>query len=287
MDSGLLQLRKLTLEDSQLVQQMHTDIEDDYILTIFPDLVSSEANGMFGLYSDQDLLAIAGYTLFPGGYAMLGRLRSDKRFHSKGHATEILSQIRTQLERDPTVKWIGANTNINNKPARRVLEKLGFDEVTQLYSLAVQNPNLIEGLNGPIWNKVDSLEKKKSLLSNLYDNALGVFPYECYYPFPYTEQLVTDEHLKDSHFFQNHDQSRFFIIRDDQKQDWFAQVKYFWNDHFKQPGFWETIFYYVEHHPEQIQGWVEFSLQGYQNIPNKEAFEKSDGWVLYGKFKEK
>ncbi|MRH42053.1 N-acetyltransferase [Aquibacillus halophilus] len=282
MNQGLLQMRKLTEDDITLVREMQTNIDDDYVIRIFPKLVQSDSNAVYGLFSQNNLLAIGGYTVFPGGYAMLGRLRSDHRYLSKGHGTEILSYIKRELEKDPSIKWIGANTNVANIGARRVIEKLGLMPITKLHSLPVINKCLISGTEGEVWNRVEELERKRTLINSIQENTLGIYPYECYYPFPLTPDLLTDEHLNQSAFFENHSKNRFMVIKNDQKHDWFAQVKYFWDDHFDQPGFWETIFTYTEQQPEEIKAWVDFSQQGYEKIPTTEAFEVTDAWILYG-----
>ncbi|MDL4839317.1 GNAT family N-acetyltransferase [Aquibacillus rhizosphaerae] len=286
MEQGLLQLRELTLEDQDIVRMMQTNIDDDYVLNIFPDLVQSNSNSVYGLFDDDHLLAIAGSSFFPGGYAMLGRLRSDKRYLSKGNATKILAYIKSELEKDPSITWVGANTNMENIPARRVLEKIGLQQVTRLHSLYLIDETLLNGTKGSVWQAVETIEEKRRLLQSLkQENALGVYPYECYYPFPFSDNLLTDEHLNDSAFFQNQSKDRFLVIKKDQKRDWFAQVKYFWNDHFQQPGFWETVLAYTEQQPEEgIKPWVDFSQTGYERIPNLDTFKLSDGWVLYGKW---
>ncbi len=277
-------MRKLTVDDIALVQQMETNIIDDYILRIFPELVQSHSNAVYGLFNQTNLVAIGGYTIFPGGYAMLGRLRSDQRYRLKGYGTEILSYIKKELERDPSINWIGANTNDANIAARRVIENLGLTKVTKLHSLPVTNKNIIGGRTGQVWKRIETLAEKKELIGSIEANALGVYPFECYYPFPLTMELLTDEHLNQSHFFRNSSNDRFMVIKNDQKHEWFAQVKYFWNDHFEQPGFWNTVFAYTEQEPEAIKAWIDFSQQGFDNIPTTDAFEITDAWILYGKW---
>ncbi|SDK06048.1 GNAT family N-acetyltransferase [Sediminibacillus albus] len=282
LPQGLLQIRRLNMEDWDTVKQMKTNIEDDYVVNIFPDLVSSSSQVLYGMFSDNQLLAIAGYSVFPGGLAMLGRLRSDSRFLSKGHATELLGYIITELKKQPDIIWVGANTNEQNQPARRVLEKLQLSIVTKLHSLPVAHPEFINGTAGSLWAPVDSRKEKRALLESLTENAINSFPYECYYPLPLTQQLITDEYLDSSAFYQNHDGSRFLSIKTDRKREWYGQVKYFWNDHFEQPGFWETAFHYAKKSPVDPKIWMDFSEVGFSNIPDKRAFTVADAWVLYG-----
>lgn len=278
-------IRRLTLDDHTSVQNLQTNIVDDYVKRIFPDLIGSQTHTVYGLFESDTLITIAGYSLFPGGYAMLGRLRSDIRYMAKGYATKILAFIIEDLQNDPSIKWIGANTNIDNHAARRVLAKLELEQITTLHSLPVRDATLLKGVTGDRWSEVVSIKEKRTLLTSVAANQLLIFPYECYNPFPYTEALVTDKHLSESSFYQNHTKDRFVILRNDQKQEWFAQVKYFWDDAFEQPGFWETVYHYLEKESRNLRPWLDFSQAGFNSIPNLEAFDVEDGWALYGNWK--
>ncbi|GGM36076.1 hypothetical protein GCM10011351_22690 [Paraliobacillus quinghaiensis] len=276
-------IRKLSLNDKLTVQQLQTNIEDDYVIKIFPDLVQSKMHAVYGLFENDTLITIAGYSLFPGGYAMLGRLRSDIRYHAKGYATKILNFIIEDLKTKPYINWIGGNTNIHNHAARRVLDKLELDEIKTLHSLSVKDANKLNGTPGDIWGAITSIAKKREVLTAYVNhNVIDVYPYECYYPFPFTQELVSDQHLAESTFYLNPTKDRLMIIKNDQKREWFAQVKYFWNDHFEQPGFWETVYHYIENNPDQPRPWLDFSDQGFKQIPDYDAFDLSDGWILHG-----
>lgn len=275
-------IRKLTLDDHTSVQNLQTNIVDDYVKRIFPDLIQSQTHTIYGLFESDTLITLAGYSLFPGGYAMLGRLRSDIRFTTKGYATKILAFIIEDLKKDPTIKWVGANTNIDNHAARRVLAKLELEQITTFYSLPVRNATLLNGVKGIRWSDVVSIKEKRALLTTVASSKPLIFPYECYNPFPYSKALVTDKHLSESTFYQNHTKDRFIIIRNDQKQEWFAQVKYFWNDAFEQPGFWETVYHYVAKESRELRPWLDFSQVAFNTIPNLAAFDVEDGWALYG-----
>ncbi|MDC3412300.1 GNAT family N-acetyltransferase [Aquibacillus sp. 3ASR75-11] len=286
VEQQLIQIRKLTMNDYDAFKQMKTSVEDDYIVRIFPDLIHSENQILYGLFSGETLLAMAGYTLFPGGLAMLGRLRSNMHFLSNGHATDLLTYIMEKLRQDPSVIWIGANTNEGNAPARRVLEKLGLAPITTLYSLTIKDKKHIQGVDGPIWTKIDSIKQKRELLLSVQNNDLGgVFPFECYYPLPLVDSLISDAYLEDSIFYQSPDQKRFLTIKKDRKDEWYGHVKYFWNDHFETPGFWNTVFSYLTKQSDEIGIWIDFSKQGFHQIPNRAGFDVEDPWMLYGQFK--
>lgn len=276
-------IRALTLDDNRSVANLQTNIKDDYVIRIFPDLVQSDIHAVYGLFENDTLITIAGYSLFPGGYVMLGRLRSDIRYHAKGYATQILNFIIEDLKTNPHINWIGANTNILNQAARRVLGKLELNKIKTLHSLSVKDAKKLSGTYGDIWDEITSVEKKRELLTTYVDNnIIDIYPYECYYPFPFTQELLSDQHIEESTFYRNPTNDRLMIIKNDQKNEWFAHVKYFWNDHFEQAGFWETIYHYIENNADKPRPWLDFSDQGYKNIPNLEAFDLTDGWILHG-----
>ena len=279
------QIRKLTMKDFPMVEKMQTSVEDDYVLHIFPTLTESDAHSLFGLFHSGNLAAIAGYTLFPGGMAMLGRLRSDARYTAKGHATSLLAHLSRLLKKEPSVKWVGANTNERNKPARRVLQKIGLQEEATFHCATVPRLSRLQGTTGKVWKEVTSLQEKRYLLRQLQRKDSIIFPYECYYPLPLTDSLLDDAYLESSAFYLNNEGTRFISIKNDQKQDLYAQVKYFWNDHFDQPGFWETVHTYLDQDSRKnLRVWVDFTPQGRWNIPDQTVFQFENPWVLYGQW---
>jgi hypothetical protein len=283
----VMNVKPLTIDDYPALQAMDTGIEDDYVVRIFDRLIESETHVLFGLFQEEQMLAVGGYSLFgQGKFAMLGRLRSDRRFQMKGNATELLKPIVEQLKRDPSVGWIGANTHLGNLPARRVLDKLGINQGPVIHYLTLKRPDLLSGhTEGPVWAPVYDLQKKRTLLSRLNENALGMFPYECYYPFPFDDALFTDDYLKESTFYESPDHNRFVIIKNDTKKYDYSHVKYFWNDHYQQPGFFETIVDHWNNHPNNVGCWIDFSDQGFKHIPELTAYNVQEPWILYGIWK--
>ncbi|MCD8506344.1 MAG: hypothetical protein LRY37_04615 [Alkalibacterium thalassium] len=57
--------RQLTADDFDLYKNMETGLEDDYMLKVF-DRLTTKGNALFGLFEDETLVAVAGYTLFAG-----------------------------------------------------------------------------------------------------------------------------------------------------------------------------------------------------------------------------
>ncbi|SEH38793.1 Acetyltransferase (GNAT) family protein [Halobacillus karajensis] len=283
----VMNVKQLTMEDYPALTKMDTGIEDDYVVRIFDRLVQSDMHELFGLFQSDQMLAIGGYSLFGDGkFAMLGRLRSDRRFQTKGNATELLKPIMERLKMNRRVNWIGANTHLGNLPARRVLEKLGIEQGPVIHYLILTRPDLLSGHTpGSIWEPVHDLKKKYRLLTQLNKNELGTFPYECYYPLPFDYSLFTDEYLNDSSFYESPDRSRFIIIKKDTKKYDYSHVKYFWNDHYEQPGFFETLLHHWNNHPDHIGCWIDFSDHGFKNIPELTAYDVQDPWILYGTWK--
>lgn len=284
MECGTLHIKVLDESDQKALEQMETGIENDYVLRIFSDLIKRENNVVYGLYEDGQIISIAGYTLFADQYAMLGRLRSDRRFKSKGHSTNLLRYIIEDLKALPSVKWIGAHTEENNAPTHRVMSKLDIPHFVTTHPLVLKNPSQVVGTPGPLWKPVYETYQKRELLRSVSEPPLGVFPYEGYYPLPFDMDLFTDDYLEHTSFYVNETGDRFVMVRDDQKGEHYASVKYLWDDHHEQPGFWETVKHELQYYPEIYGAWIDFSPRGYQNIPSLHPYEVKQPWVLYGKW---
>ncbi|MFC7064068.1 GNAT family N-acetyltransferase [Halobacillus seohaensis] len=284
MEQQLLQVRPLTIDDLPALEQMDTGIEDDYVVQIFDRLIDSKTQELFGLFQNNQLLSIAGYSLFgQNRFAMIGRLRSDRRYRAKGYATELLKPVIEQLKEKPEIKWIGANTHVHNLSARRLLEKTGLHSGAVSHYLTLNAPDKLRGYTpGERWSEVHTISDKRDLLLNNKDNELGLFPYECYYPLPYDEAFFTDDYLIDSNLYINSDNSRFVLIKNDQKKYDYAHVKYFWNDHYRQPGFFETLLYHWNENPQNVGCWIDFSEKGFDKIPDPSPYDVQDPWILYG-----
>ncbi|MRG84711.1 GNAT family N-acetyltransferase [Salinibacillus xinjiangensis] len=284
MTNSLLQIRKLNDEDLHTLAQMETGIEDDYVVRIFPRLVNSPEHELYGLFEQNRMLSVAGYSIFAHHYAMLGRLRSDRRYLGKGNATELLTKIIDELKANPQIHWIGANTEEHNKPALKVLQKLGFPSYTPLYPVKLYEGETVEGKSGALWNKLTTKEEKRNILKLFGKSEFEVFPYQCYYPFPYADYLLSDDGLEQSVFYVNDDQSRFFIVKEDQKKEIYAMVMYPWNDHFQQPGFWNTIMYSLENHFTEHRLWIDMTKEGLNNAEQLDKFEVLKPWILHGEW---
>ena len=284
MGKQVLDIRKLEWGDLGNLKKMDTGIEDDYVIRIFPKLIESEEHDIYGLFQGEALLSVAGYTIFADKFAMLGRMRSDRRYIGHGYSTEVMSFIAELLSKKPNIHWIGANTQTHNYPAQRVIERSGMKPGPVHYYAILKTKTHHPGKSGPPWKKIEELDQKRTLLSSLNDNALGAFPYECYYPLPFDKVLFTDEYLNECTFYINPEEDRFVIFRNDQKGDLHTHVKYFWDDHFEQPGFFETVYQNWNENPEAAGAWIDFSETGFKNIPDLSIFEVQKPWRLYSRW---
>ncbi|MFD2922654.1 GNAT family N-acetyltransferase [Halobacillus naozhouensis] len=283
LNSQVMPIKKLSLNDFHAVKQMNTGIDDDYVIRIFDRLISSRTQELFGLFHEGELVSIGGYSLFGNNqYAMIGRLRSNLKLRSKGYSTALLTQLIKELRQKPDVKWIGANTHVSNDPTRRVLEKIGMQPGLVSHYLTLTAPEKLNGYTpGAVWKEVFNTREKLSYLLNLSDNALGLFPYECYYPLPYDQVFFTENYLEEACMYVNPDKTRFVLIKNDQKKYRYAHVKYFWNDHYQQPGFFETILDHWNKNDDNYGSWIDFSVEGFKQIADVSPYEVQDPWILY------
>jgi len=279
-----MKIRQLTVEDLELYQKMQTGLDSDYMLRAFERLTTPPEHHLFGLFVGEELATIAGYSLFPGGYAMLGRLRSDMRFRGAGHATAINRYLIDLLETQSEVNWVGGYTNVNNLPARKILHKLDIPELQTYHNMTLVRPDLLNDAPGNVWASIDQIDEKRRVIDQLAEDVLTYYPLECYYPFPYSKELITDEKLAGTRFYHNEPADRWLLISDDVKGDNYAQVRYFWEDYFSQAGLFETVLADIEQSKEPRKAWFDFTPEAFEKIPNKAAFDIQEAWILYGKF---
>ncbi|TFB24309.1 GNAT family N-acetyltransferase [Filobacillus milosensis] len=283
-----IQIRPLTIDDYDILKDMHTGIEDDYVVRIFERLVTSEEHKIFGLFDDGQLVSVSGYTIFADHYAMLGRWRSDLRYQGKGYATKIVQYIMDELKQNEQIKWIGANTQRTNFPALRVLEKLKLPMLKALHASTLIDSNNLNYASGEKWEAVTSLEEKRSIVQQIENDPDVIFPYQCYYPFPASPTLFKDEEIKDWYFFRNPENNRFVIMNFDQKKYSYMHVIYLWDDVFEQPGLWETILEtykeFQQNYGDDTKIWIDLTDESRQKT-NEDAFEFQDAWILHGKWK--
>lgn len=284
-----LTTRPLTKEDFHLYERMQTQLEEDYMLRVFNRLTEGD-NFLFGLFEQDTLIAVAGYTLFADEFAMLGRLRSDVRYRKKGYGSKIIEYVIEEALKNPSVQWIGANTEQHNKPALSILKKFNMPPIATLYAAQTDDvSSLCEGQSP--WHEVTSMEEKEKWIKKTYLNPnfeTSVFPFEAYYPFPAQPSLF-ENHLNTWRFFENDNQTRYMMIGTEEKGKNYLHVIYPWSDFINQSGFFETIHSEFERAKVQESAdliWMDLTEEEVASLPSKHPFKLPSPWVLHGKSNE-
>ncbi|SEQ95950.1 hypothetical protein SAMN05216232_3808 [Virgibacillus subterraneus] len=98
------QNRVLNSNDFKHLEKMNTGIEDDYIKRIFNRLITGK-NRLYGLFLDDQMVSLGGYSIYASRYAMLGRLRTDRRFMGKGFSTELMYHMMNKAFQINGIQW--------------------------------------------------------------------------------------------------------------------------------------------------------------------------------------
>jgi GNAT superfamily N-acetyltransferase len=278
-------IRRCTVQDTEAVERMPTGFENDYVKRIFPYIVNDDI--LYGAFEGKELLALCGYGVYGGRYAVLGRMRTALPARGKGIATRLTMFVREQVRREKELVWYGLTTQEDNLPARRVADRIGLKPQAKLFYAHVHEQGeerlasfRSSGEQEGEWEEVRSTREKSDLLASLpeRENELSVFPYAGYYPLPYDKVLWDNEYLARCRCFRRG--KRFFLTMPDDKGDAYLHIKYFWNDSFEQPGFWSTVM--AEARRQRRKVWMDFTEEGYRRIPDPDCFDIQTPWLLYG-----
>lgn len=277
-------IRPLNLEDYPYLEAMETGIQVDYVVRIFGQLLNGR-NRLYGLFWENRLVSVCGWTLFGKSYAMIGRIRSDSRYRGKDFATQLTRFVLNEATKNEQIKWIGANTQEKNLPARRILEKIGLNVYAVNYGATAKDISMLENRNPP-WQEVSDLARKKGWIEQLYIKTGAVFPSECYYSFPASADLFSDEELNEWSFYENETAARVVITKKDFKKHDFLQAIYPWDDVMEHQGLWETISAAYQRLASEAQGecliWMDLTKQAANSLPANHPFTLSSPWMLYG-----
>lgn len=281
-------IRELTIDDYRAVLNMQTGIEDDYVLRIFPQLIENPAQTLFGLITAEGIAAVAGVYRLPNGNGILGRLRSDIRFHSKGNATALLQHIIASCEQDPMMNWIGAITRKSNLPAQRVLDKLNIQQESAFISLLMEAPEKFVVPSAAPWELIEGTDRKRAVIEQAAVDAKAAFyPYEAYFPIPYASAILEDDYINNLAVFRDPDSSRIMAIQEDYKGRHIAQIQYLWPDVFQQDGLWTAVFNYLSQSDKQLTPQLDVSPETASSIPtvfSGSFAEDDDPWLIYGRY---
>ena len=277
-------IRLLTIDDLSYLEAMETGIKDDYVIRIFEKLVTGD-NRLYGLFWGDKLVSIGGYTIFEKRYAMIGRMRSDQHYRGNSLSSQLMVQVIEDVFKLPDIQWVGANTQEENLPAQRVLQKLGLIEYSTLQEATTKDVSSLEK-GACAWQEVYDLERKKKWINQLYVKTGAIFPYECYYAFPASEELFPEEKLMKWSFYENETATRVLITKSDLKDHYYLHTVYPWNDLMEQEGLWETIAAayrkladYVVYEPYI---WMDLTKEATQSLPRDHPFVLPSPWILYG-----
>jgi GNAT superfamily N-acetyltransferase len=280
-----MEIRKLSEEDSNLIEKMDTGIENDYVVQVLSRLTEGN-NHLFGLFKDGEIAVVGGFTIYKKRYAMLGRLRSARKFRGQNLATELNQFLIKKVNEMEGVQWVGANTEEDNYPARRVLEKLGLPQLITLHGAVTKDLSPLMD-NHKKWSEITSHDQKKKWVEQELVAKKYVFPYECYYPFLATWDLFENE-LEGWRFFENEDKTRFFILKEDQKKHHYLHVIYPWTDLPLQTGLWETVqsvYDNMDKHDseEEVYIWIDLTKEEAKKLPADHPFTLPTPWILHGR----
>ncbi|TSJ66733.1 GNAT family N-acetyltransferase [Allobacillus salarius] len=283
-----IHFRQLELGDRDKLEQMETGIQDDYVIRIFDRLIEHKEHMIYGLFAGDQLVSVGGYTIFAEQYAMLGRLRTDIRYRGEGSATKLLKHVLQEIKKLDGINWVGGNTQRHNYSGMNVLNKLGLPELIDLHASTVVDVEKLDTETGPLWNEISNVDEKMSWLETLTQDPNTIFPYEAYYPFPVSPTLFKKENVKNWLLFKNTTEDRFLIVKEDQKKYKYAQTIYLWDDLWEQPGLLKTISHAKHQLAQQTAEdmYIRFDLTEKQRamVPDEDAFNFQDPWVLHGKW---
>jgi len=284
------QLRQLTAEDITYYKEMQTGLDDDYMLQVF-DRITAGANYLFGIFVEDELVALSGFTLFKHHYAMLGRLRVDRRYRKNGYGTRIVEYSLKQAALHPDVEWIGANTERHNKAAQAVLKKVGLPPVAMLYAAQTASLETLVSTESTVWEACTDTNRNWDWIRQTYlDPAFDkkVFPLEAYYPFPVNEKMFEGS-VEKWRFFENADSTRYVLLWEEFKGKNYMHVVYPWHDFIDQPGLFETIqqeLLKAQQIDSETTIWWDMSEQDTAMLPSGHPFNLPSPWMLHGLSKE-
>lgn len=282
--------RQLSIKDFELYKKMETQLEDDYMLHVF-DRITSDGNALFGLFQDGELIAVAGYTLFAGQFAMMGRLRSDSRYRKNGFGTLITEYIYNEAKKHSGIKWIGANTEKHNTAAQKVLKKMEVPHITTLFAAQTDDLRpLAESETAGDWHKVDSADRKRQWMEQTYLNPdfdKSVFPLEAYYPLPADPSFFTDDRLNDWICYENKESDRAVFMWEEEKGKKYLHVVYPWTDFMTRPGLFTLLseeFIKRKEAGDVEAVWMDLTKEEAALLPDNHPFDLPSPWMLHGHF---
>ncbi len=277
-------IRTLNSDDFQHVEAMNTGIEDDYIKRVFNRLITGN-NRLYGLFLADQMVSLGGHSIYASRYVMLGRLRTDRRYMGNGFSTELMNHMMNKAFQINGIKWVGANTQEFNMPARHVLERTGLTPYIQQHAAQTKDTTTLE-TGSEAWTPVTDLQRKKDWINQMYSKPTSIFPYECYYSFPVSDDLFQEQDLMKWSFYENKLKTRALITKTDQKKHHYLHAIYPWNDITSQEGLWETIAndyqQFRKQTGEETYIWMDLTKEQVNALPPNHQFALPSPWILHG-----
>ncbi|MEF3331201.1 N-acetyltransferase [Oceanobacillus oncorhynchi] len=277
-------IRQLLPSDKILMENMQTEIEDDYIIRIF-EILCTGNHVLFGLFYNNQLVSTAGYSVFASAYAMLGRLRSDIRYQGNRYSNRITKYVLDQAFQNKDVEWAGANTQAHNAPAQKVLNRIDLEKQTEFYGCIAKT---LDGISGAeeTWREITQTDEKLKLLNTYHVHENTFFPLECYYPFPSSPKLFQEDQIKSWRFFQENGHPP-LITKKNIKKEVYLHAIYPYKDLFQRRGLWNTIAkaqhaLQIQHPDKKVHVWIDIPAAIIDQLPNAHPFELDSPWLLYG-----
>ncbi|NGP46622.1 GNAT family N-acetyltransferase [Bacillaceae bacterium SIJ1] len=174
-------IRELHPSDIIEYEKMDTALTDDYLKNAFVPLTKTPSNQLFGLWSDERLEAIAGYTQF-ADFAMIGRLRTAVSARGKGYGKQILAHALSAALSVPEIRLVGSYTAKDNEPAKAVLRSLGLSIRETVYTCKIKQMLVNENATDS-WTRVKSPSNYEAWIASS-QNPPSTVTIEAYFPFP-------------------------------------------------------------------------------------------------------
>lgn len=258
---------------------MDTGINDDYIKRVFSRIIENDP--VYGLFENNQLMGIAGWTIFEDKYAVLGRLRTDRRHQGKGIATKLLKHLLHLLNEQDEIIWRGLATQQNNTPAKKLAEKLGMISMATFHSLKERSSSSTffekiyyekECITSPLDIKHFIMKEDKK--------TLNMFPYECYYPLPFDPTNLSLAYLSEHRLYEWKD--RYILVKEDEKGEKYLHIKYFWDDFFEQAELLNFVLSLARNEKRKL--WLDLSEKNISNMSPQEIklFDIESPWIMYG-----
>ncbi|WP_202081339.1 GNAT family N-acetyltransferase [Caldalkalibacillus salinus] len=282
-------IRRITAKDQTAIENMDTGLESDYIKMVFPWIVKEDV--LYGAFIGETLVGLIGYHVFEGKFVVLGRLRVAVPYRKQGLAQFLMAKAFNEVKTNKDYRWVGLATQENNLAVHHIARHLNMSHVARFHACQLHEEgkkaleawcrNEYEAQPKKAWTRLRRPEDKRALLQSLEGQAtsLGMFPYQCYYPLPYDQELFSDAYLDQCEAWVSGEEC--ILFNADTKGVDYLHLKYFGERLFEQPDIWSIVLDHAEKYNQTI--WIDVNQTHYDLMP-KEWFTVDEPWHLYGQY---